>query len=940
MGSEPVEMPGTGTFRRWLENLKTRDEALYADLVKRLEQRKEEAVALESMGPEGVDAEPPVDIILETIVREGRPALLVKNHRITKIDTAIDSASAEIMGRLRAAQSTVEPLIPLVGRIDLANDAAGRTFAGTGWLIDKDVVATNRHVAEIIARADGAKFVFKPGRFGDPLRVSIDFRHELGTSVTDTAPVKRVIWIETDSTKADFALLQIGRRTDGTVQDHIKLAETDLPANSDIVVIGYPARAPEHVIPDQAWMDRIYGGKYDVKRVAPGLFGPQSRGWATHDATTLGGNSGSVVLDMKTGRAVALHFAGLYMIENYCVPASTLRKYLKDAPWIGGGTRKREAPEETSTQPQAQPQSPPQPPPRSGTATIAHQVQATSGEVTITIPLTIRISLGTPVSDAAAAADDDDVTPAPAKPAGSESTDVLAAARSLRQELRGEGVLAVRHGYRFGPEGLSDTQCLVVAAHPERIEEVRARAPKEHAGFPVEVRTASLRDQAGELADEAGFTIAYNDDERRGPEYSFAWVDEEMDVTLHVGPERSWTVLRDFLLRAEEELVSSIYEFHAGHIADALERELDEGTELKLVMAVQSRDSKSGHTSEGDFKRTERFAAWRERFGDHFAPVFVPIGNGGLIAKSYHIKVTVRDGNTFWLSSGNWKRASQPNIPPAELNNPKATGKAGNREWHVVIENETLAQRYRSHIAADYELAGKINQSKEAAEDEVLVDVPMEVLESVELEAAPTEVFEPKRFRRRVKVKPLLTPDRKGEVYSAAVLKLIRSAKKQLLFQNQYITVDESSSGFFGELVDALVDRSRKIKDVRIILRSGGSDFWDNMAELKRRGMDVNKCVRRISATHTKGIIVDGREVLIGSHNWSSLGVTLNRDASLIFRDEEVAQYFAQVFEHDWDRASPAVRAESVFAGEPRLATTPEPPPGYVRMTLSEYLEG
>ncbi len=111
------------------------------------------------------------------------------------------------------------------------------------------------------------------------------------------------------------------------------------------------------------------------------------------------------------------------------------------------------------------------------------------------------------------------------------------------------------------------------------------------------------------------------------------------------------------------------------------------------------------------------------------------------------------------------------------------------------------------------------------------------------------------------------------------------------------------------------------------------------MAELKRRGMDVNRCVRRISATHTKGIIVDGKKVLVGSHNWSALGVTLNRDASLIFDDAEIAGYFAHVFEEDWARSS-EIQAESAFAGAPRLASGPTPPPGYARMPLSSYLEG
>jgi len=51
---------------------------------------------------------------------------------------------------------------------------------------------------------------------------------------------------------------------------------------------------------------------------------------------------------------------------------------------------------------------------------------------------------------------------------------------------------------------------------------------------------------------------------------------------------------------------------------------------------------------------------------------------------------------------------------------------------------------------------------------------------------------------------------------------------------------------------------------------------------------------------HTKGILVDSRSTLVGSHNWTNEGTTYNRDASLLFDDPEVTAYFEQVFSHDW----------------------------------------
>ena len=54
-------------------------------------------------------------------------------------------------------------------------------------------------------------------------------------------------------------------------------------------------------------------------------------------------------------------------------------------------------------------------------------------------------------------------------------------------------------------------------------------------------------------------------------------------------------------------------------------------------------------------------------------------------------------------------------------------------------------------------------------------------------------------------------------------------------------------------------------------------------------------------ACHNKTIIVDGKVVMFGSHNWSNEGVKTNRDASLIFDDEEIAAYLAEVYDYDWN---------------------------------------
>jgi phosphatidylserine/phosphatidylglycerophosphate/cardiolipin synthase-like enzyme len=66
----------------------------------------------------------------------------------------------------------------------------------------------------------------------------------------------------------------------------------------------------------------------------------------------------------------------------------------------------------------------------------------------------------------------------------------------------------------------------------------------------------------------------------------------------------------------------------------------------------------------------------------------------------------------------------------------------------------------------------------------------------------------------------------------------------------------------------------------------GAEEPWVNMNNFKVQ----KNC-------HTKGIIVDRKKVLLGSQNWSNDGVSVNRDASRLFDDEELATYFAKIFD-------------------------------------------
>jgi phosphatidylserine/phosphatidylglycerophosphate/cardiolipin synthase-like enzyme len=92
--------------------------------------------------------------------------------------------------------------------------------------------------------------------------------------------------------------------------------------------------------------------------------------------------------------------------------------------------------------------------------------------------------------------------------------------------------------------------------------------------------------------------------------------------------------------------------------------------------------------------------------------------------------------------------------------------------------------------------------------------------------------------------------------------------------------------------------------------------------------LDMEGRVKKVDRTHTKGMIVDSKDVLIGSHNWSGPGVSTDRDASLIFFDNpEIAAYYKEAFDIDWQRSSEP-RSRETPEIEMCLATTEAPPPG------------
>lgn len=226
-----------------------------------------------------------------------------------------------------------------VGRVD-----GDGIHLGTAFVVGPDLVMTNRHVLEEFAsplpRAD------KPKRWQMVRATTVDFSPS-GNDPAQKFAVKEVVFagpqqiyrLPISFSKLDMAVLRV---------ETVNSAGMALPKpfrlnrdagwrgqDANLFVIGFPA--PPNAIPrDERGALRhdvierlreIFGLNYRRKYFSPGLATAVAQAWVfDHDATTLGGNSGSVVGALSGELpAVGLHFAGDWLRANHAHDLASVR---------------------------------------------------------------------------------------------------------------------------------------------------------------------------------------------------------------------------------------------------------------------------------------------------------------------------------------------------------------------------------------------------------------------------------------------------------------------------------------------------------------------------------------------------------------------------------------------------------------------------------------
>jgi len=185
----------------------------------------------------------------------------------------------------------LQTLCQSVGSIWLESSNPGqKKLLGTVWVIDEGICATARHVIEQYKSHEYCIY------FGDKRCL-----------------IKNVAIASTQ----DIALL----KTDVSDLIPINLDSTTSCKNLTIVAIGFPCFDTRE--PRKQEMIRLFP-KSHVKYITPGKI-IEHRDMLLHMANTLGGSSGSPLINLETKKVVGLHISGSNK-SNEAIPASVVNK--------------------------------------------------------------------------------------------------------------------------------------------------------------------------------------------------------------------------------------------------------------------------------------------------------------------------------------------------------------------------------------------------------------------------------------------------------------------------------------------------------------------------------------------------------------------------------------------------------------------------------------
>ncbi|QCS43186.1 phospholipase D-like domain-containing protein [Natrinema versiforme] len=344
-------------------------------------------------------------------------------------------------------------------------------------------------------------------------------------------------------------------------------------------------------------------------------------------------------------------------------------------------------------------------------------------------------------------------------------------------------------------------------------------------------------------------------------------VDDATAFVLPDGPE----IPRETIRNADDRLLLAGYTVTSETIAADLAAAAERGVDVKVLLEA----SPVGGTP----APTDGVIETLESGGVEVRAT----GGEGARYRYHHPKYAVADDRVL-VTSENWK--------------PSGVGGESSRGWGVRLADEGLAADLATVFRADF--AGRDTVSgetyrrttsfvEEDGQDFVATDSGSVFPTNHEAATIPVESAE-----------LLLAPDNADR----RLQELLADADDEILVIQPTIAADVS-------VLKETLAAARRGVDVRILLGSA----WYNADENEALAADLERVaeqedlpleVRLVEGTdrfekvHAKGVVIDRETAVVGSANWNANSLENNREVLVALHGDEVASYYADVFDADW----------------------------------------
>jgi phosphatidylserine/phosphatidylglycerophosphate/cardiolipin synthase-like enzyme len=348
-----------------------------------------------------------------------------------------------------------------------------------------------------------------------------------------------------------------------------------------------------------------------------------------------------------------------------------------------------------------------------------------------------------------------------------------------------------------------------------------------------------------------------------------------VDGVAFASPDCSLAIYKDIVGSAEEEIRVNVYEFSSLTMA----RSLVEASCRGVDVAVLLEGGPVGGISD------EEKEAVAELCSAKIPVTLMATGNTAHPPYRFdHAKYLIIDRCRVLVTSENFKSNGFPE-----------EGLSGNRGWGVVLEDEGVA-RYFSSVYTHDSAGGWCSPA-------VFSDGSTEYPNTREYR---TE-FLPYRFED-AKAVPVISPDT-----SYLISDMITGTEVSLDIQQAYIT--NQTDGTFNPFLEEAIGAARRGVRVRILLDSyyyntegpGDNDEMvrniNRLAATEKLPLEARLAdleAGNLEKIHNKGVIADGKAVLVSSINWNDNSPRFNRETGVIIEHQGVGAYFTRVFEKDW----------------------------------------